>query len=122
MSEPPRCSIAPHTVAVMLYRLCHSGEMVWGLDAHQSSDRVAFYGEAITSMPRSFTMKKTLSLTALVLSLAATATQAAPASPSEAIKIATNAGCMTCHHIEPGAHRTLGRIPIGGQKMLQVGF
>ena len=58
-------------------------------------------------------MKKTLSLSALVLSLAASATQAAPASPSEAIKIATNAGCMTCHHIEPGAKGPDGLAPIG---------
>lgn len=56
---------------------------------------------------------KTLSLCALTLSVLSTATLAAPAGPSEAIKIATNAGCMTCHHIEPGAKGPDGLPPIG---------
>ena len=58
-------------------------------------------------------MKNALSLSALVLSLATSAAGAAPASPSEAIKIGTNAGCMTCHHIEPGAKGPDGLAPIG---------
>lgn len=30
-----------------------------------------------------------------------------------ALKLATNAGCMTCHHIEPGAKGPAGLVPIG---------
>lgn len=56
-------------------------------------------------------MKRTLiSLTAALL--AATA-WAGPADDEAALKLATGAGCMTCHHIEPGAKGPNGLPPIG---------
>jgi cytochrome c len=56
-------------------------------------------------------MKRTLiSLSAALL--AATA-WAAPADDEAALKLATGAGCMTCHHIEPGAKGPNGMAPIG---------
>ena len=56
-------------------------------------------------------MKRTLiSLSAALL--AATA-WAGPADDQAALKLATGAGCMTCHHIEPGAKGPNGMAPIG---------
>ncbi len=45
--------------------------------------------------------------------LAATTAWAGPADDKAAIQLATNAGCMTCHHIEPGAKGPGGLPPIG---------
>ena len=52
--------------------------------------------------------------------LAALATLALAAGTAQAadhdvtmVKLATNAGCMTCHHIEPGAKGPDGLAPIG---------
>ena len=38
---------------------------------------------------------------------------AAPADDQAALKLATGSGCMTCHHIEPGAKGPNGMPPIG---------
>ena len=38
---------------------------------------------------------------------------AAPADDQAALKLATGSGCMTCHHIEPGAKGPKGPPPIG---------
>ena len=38
---------------------------------------------------------------------------AAPADDQAALKLATGSGCMTCHHIEPGAKGPNGLPPIG---------
>lgn len=46
------------------------------------------------------------------LALAAGTAQAADNDVSM-VKLATNAGCMTCHHIEPGAKGPDGLAPIG---------
>ncbi|MBL8388927.1 MAG: c-type cytochrome [Hydrogenophaga sp.] len=56
-------------------------------------------------------MKHTLiALCATVLTVSA---WAAPADDEAAVKLATGAGCMTCHHIEPGAKGPNGMAPIG---------
>lgn len=49
----------------------------------------------------------------LASALLATTAWAGPADDEAAIKLATNAGCMTCHHIEPGAKGPAGLAPIG---------
>lgn len=46
------------------------------------------------------------------LALAAGSAQAAD-NQAAMVKLATNAGCMTCHHIEPGAKGPDGMAPIG---------
>jgi len=58
--------------------------------------------------------------TAALAVLAALLVSAGLASPSWAegkddamLKLATNSGCMTCHHIEPGAKGPDGMDPIG---------
>jgi len=38
---------------------------------------------------------------------------AATGDDAAALKLATNSGCMTCHHIEPGAKGPGGLAPIG---------
>lgn len=53
---------------------------------------------------------------ALLLTAAlALSAQAARAADNDVtmLKLATNAGCMTCHHIEPGAKGPDGLAPIG---------
>lgn len=56
-------------------------------------------------------MKRTLiSLSAALLALSA---WAGPADDQAALKLATGAGCMTCHNIEPGAKGPNGMAPIG---------
>lgn len=53
-----------------------------------------------------------LSLT--LIALAALPAWAAPAADDAAmLKLATGSGCMTCHHIEPGAKGPDGLPPIG---------
>lgn len=54
-------------------------------------------------------MKKTL----LILSAALLAAPAWANDDAAALKLATNAGCMTCHHLEPGAKGPNGLPPIG---------
>lgn len=56
-------------------------------------------------------MKRTL-ITLSAALLAATA-WAGPAEDQAALKLATGAGCMTCHNIEPGAKGPNGMAPIG---------
>lgn len=56
-------------------------------------------------------MKRTLIACSAAL-LAATA-WAGPAEDQAALKLATGAGCMTCHNIEPGAKGPNGMPPIG---------
>ena len=56
-------------------------------------------------------MKRTL-ITLSAALLAATA-WAGPAEDEAALKLATGAGCMTCHNIEPGAKGPNGMAPIG---------
>ena len=56
-------------------------------------------------------MKRTLIACSAAL-LAATA-WAGPAEDQAALKLAAGAGCMTCHHIEPGAKGPNGMAPIG---------
>ena len=51
-----------------------------------------------------------LTLTAALLAAPAWAT---PGEDAAALKLATGAGCMTCHHIEPGAKGPNGLPPIG---------
>ena len=56
-------------------------------------------------------MKRTLIfLSAALLALSA---WAGPADDEAALKLATGSGCMTCHHIEPGAKGPNGLPPIG---------
>ena len=55
-------------------------------------------------------MTRNLLLAAL---LSAGMAQAALASDAEMVKLATQAGCMTCHHIEPGSKGPDGMAPIG---------
>jgi cytochrome c len=56
-------------------------------------------------------MKRTfLTLAAL---LAASSVGAAQADDQAILKLATGSGCMTCHHIEPGAKGPNGMAPIG---------
>lgn len=54
--------------------------------------------------------RSTLILSATLL---ATSAFAAPGDDEAVLKLATNAGCMTCHHIEPGAKGPNGLPPIG---------
>lgn len=54
-------------------------------------------------------MKNTL----LILSAALLAAPAWANDDAAALKLATNAGCMTCHHLEPGAKGPNGLPPIG---------
>ena len=56
-------------------------------------------------------MKRTLMALSAAL-LAATA-WAGSADDQAALKLATGAGCMTCHNIEPGAKGPNGMAPIG---------
>jgi cytochrome c len=50
----------------------------------------------------------------IVLSLATLPAWAAPAGEDAAmLKLATGSGCMTCHHIDPGAKGPEGLPPIG---------
>ena len=52
--------------------------------------------------------------TALLSVLAMTALTAQAAGNADGmLKLATNAGCMTCHHIEPGAKGPDGLPPVG---------
>lgn len=53
------------------------------------------------------------SLLSLSLVLLAAPAWAAPADDEAALKLATGSGCMTCHHIEPGAKGPNGLPPIG---------
>jgi len=55
-------------------------------------------------------MKKLMSSLALVL--LACGAQAAPGD-EDMLKLATASGCMTCHHIDPGAKGPGGLPPIG---------
>lgn len=49
-----------------------------------------------------------------LIALAALPARAAPAADDAAmLKLATGSGCMTCHHIEPGAQGPEGLAPIG---------
>ena len=50
---------------------------------------------------------------ALLLALTASAPALAAGADDANLKLATNAGCMTCHHIAPGAKGPDGRPPIG---------
>ena len=52
-------------------------------------------------------------LALLVLALATTAAQADQAKDDAMLALATKSGCMTCHHIEPGAKGPDGLAPIG---------
>lgn len=54
-------------------------------------------------------MKNTL----LILSAALLTAPAWANDDAAALKLATNAGCMTCHHLEPGAKGPNGLPPIG---------
>ena len=51
--------------------------------------------------------------TLAMLCLAAAGAQAAGTNDEAMLKRAANAGCMTCHHIEPGAKGPDGLAPIG---------
>ncbi|MGS5085100.1 c-type cytochrome [Hydrogenophaga sp. A37] len=53
------------------------------------------------------------SLLSLSLVLLAAPAWAAPVDDEAALKLATGSGCMTCHHIEPGAKGPNGLPPIG---------
>ena len=53
------------------------------------------------------------SLLSLSLVLLSAPAWAAPADDEAALKLATGSGCMTCHHIEPGAKGPNGLPPIG---------
>jgi cytochrome c len=48
-----------------------------------------------------------------LLTLAALAPALAADKDDAALKLATNSGCMTCHHVEPGAKGPDGLPPIG---------
>lgn len=52
-------------------------------------------------------------LAALLLALAATLPAQAAGADDANLKLATSSGCMTCHHIEPGAKGPDGLPPIG---------
>jgi cytochrome c len=52
-------------------------------------------------------------LAALLLALAGALPAQAASADDANLKLATNAGCMTCHHIEPGAKGPDGLPPIG---------
>ncbi|MBP8271753.1 c-type cytochrome [Sphaerotilus montanus] len=53
------------------------------------------------------------SLALLVLALATTAAQADQAKDDAMLALATKSGCMTCHHVDPGAKGPDGLAPIG---------
>lgn len=53
------------------------------------------------------------SLAMLVLALATTAAQADQAKDDAMLALATKSGCMTCHHVDPGAKGPDGLAPIG---------
>ena len=53
------------------------------------------------------------SLALLVLALATTAAQADQAKDDAMLALATQSGCMTCHHVDPGAKGPDGLAPIG---------
>lgn len=53
------------------------------------------------------------SLALLVLALATTAAQADQAKDDAMLALATTSGCMTCHHVDPGAKGPDGLAPIG---------
>ncbi len=58
-------------------------------------------------------MKRTM-FGCTLLALASTAAMAAdPAKDEAMLKLASNAGCMTCHHVEPGGKGPDGLAPIG---------
>ena len=57
------------------------------------------------------TLLRTLGLAAAALSLAGAAQAAG--TEDAMLKLATTSGCMTCHHIEPGAKGPDGMNPIG---------
>ena len=58
--------------------------------------------------------RKSTLLTALAVAGLALTAGAARADDHDAmLKLATNSGCMTCHHIEPGAKGPDGLPPIG---------
>jgi len=59
-------------------------------------------------------MNRTTALPLLTLLIAALAPAAQAEGKGDAmLKLATGAGCMTCHHIEPGAKGPDGLPPIG---------
>ena len=61
-------------------------------------------------MDRAFSLSSTL----VALALAAGGAQAADKAKSDGmLKLATQSGCMTCHHIEPGSKGPDGLAPIG---------
>jgi cytochrome c len=53
------------------------------------------------------------SLALLVLTFAAGVAHADPAKDSAMLALASKSGCMTCHHIDPGAQGPDGLAPIG---------
>ena len=55
----------------------------------------------------------TLPMLAGLLALGALAPALAADKDDAALKLATNSGCMTCHHVEPGAKGPDGLPPIG---------
>jgi cytochrome c len=59
-------------------------------------------------------IRKTLPLLATLLAALGTATPALADGKDDAmLKLATNAGCLTCHHIDPGGKGPDGLAPIG---------
>jgi cytochrome c len=50
---------------------------------------------------------------ALMLTAALLSAPSWAADNDDALKLATTSGCMTCHHIEPGAKGPNGMAPIG---------
>ncbi len=52
-------------------------------------------------------------LTTLLAAAALTSTARADSKDESMLKLAGNAGCMTCHHIEPGGKGPDGMAPIG---------
>ena len=59
------------------------------------------------------TLQTSLALLVLVLALATTAAQADQAKDDAMLALATKSGCMTCHHVDPGAKGPDGLAPIG---------
>lgn len=59
-------------------------------------------------------MKSRIFCSLLALPMATLPAFAAPAAEDATmLKLATDSGCMTCHHIEPGARGPQGLAPIG---------
>ena len=52
-------------------------------------------------------------LTALLAAFALTGTARADSKDETMLKLASTSGCMTCHHVEPGAKGPDGMAPIG---------